>query len=90
MLRGGGFDAFEDEEGLEMHRLLGPQPADLVEEGNTTGFRGTIGGACFCGPFDQGEEGLFGSEWASISSSRRLQKAKVRSMTQNAAMEPMA
>lgn len=90
MLRRGGFDAVEDEEGRDSHRLLGPQAAVVVDGGNTIGFRDEIGGAFFCDPSDKGEESLFGSEGAMISSSRKFQNARVRSMAQNAAMEPMA
>ena len=60
MFRGERLDPVEDVEGLEVHRLLGPQAAVVVEGGDTRGGVHVVGGAGRGDLVDKGNDGLFG------------------------------
>jgi hypothetical protein len=54
------FDAIDDEEELEIHRLFGPQAAVVVEHGDPLGRRNEVGRTLARRPADEIEDHRFG------------------------------
>ena len=60
MLRRQHLDAVECEQELEVQRLLGPERAVIVEDGDAFGFRDEVRRAFLGHAFDEGDDGLLG------------------------------
>ena len=58
MLRGQGLHAVESEEELEIHQLLGPECAVVIEGSDALGDRDEIRRAFFRDALDEGDNGL--------------------------------